>query len=52
MLLFSIINYKDVTMVAKYKEEVVLNTRLTWNEKSDDLDNILWFERNTTCVSR
>lgn len=51
MLLFSIINYKDVTMVAKYKEEDVLNTHLMWNEKSDDLDNIL-FKQNGISVKR
>lgn len=38
-------------MVAKYKEEDVLNTRLTWNEKSDDLDNIL-FKQNKISVKR
>lgn len=38
-------------MVAKYKEEDVLNTRLTWNEKSDDLDNIL-FKQNGFSVKR
>ena len=37
-------------MVAKYKEDV-LNTRLTWNEKSDDLDNIL-FKQNGISVKR
>ena len=35
----------EQNMVAKYKEEDVLNTRLTWNEKSEDLDNIL-FKQN------
>ena len=38
-------------MVSKYKEEDVLNTRLTWNEKSDDLDNIL-FKQNGFSVKR
>ena len=38
-------------MVAKYKEEDVLNTRLTWNEKSEDLDNIL-FKQNGFSVKR
>lgn len=38
-------------MVTKYKEEDVLNTRLTWNEKSDDLDNIL-FKQNKISVKR
>ena len=51
MLLFSIINYKDVTMVAKYKEEVVLNIHNIWSEKSDDLDNIL-FKQNGISVKR
>lgn len=43
--------YKEKVMVAKYKEEDVLNTRLTWNEKSDDLDNIL-FKQNGISVKR
>ena len=38
-------------MVAKYKEEDVLNTHLTWTEKSDDLDNIL-FKQNGFSVKR
>lgn len=38
-------------MVAKYKKEDVLNTRLTWNEKSDDLDNIL-FKQNGISVKK
>lgn len=38
-------------MVSKYKEEDVLNTRLPWNEKSDDLDNIL-FKQNGFSVKR
>ena len=38
-------------MVAKYKKEDVLNTRLMWNEKSDDLDNIL-FKQNGISVKR
>lgn len=38
-------------MVAKYKEEDVLNTRLTWNEKAEDLDNIL-FKQNGISVKR
>lgn len=41
----------EVIMVAKYKEEDVLNTHLTWTEKSDDLDNIL-FKQNGFSVKR
>ena len=29
-------------MVAKYDEKNVLNIHLTWNEKSEDLDNVLF----------
>lgn len=35
----------EQNMVAKYKEDNVLNPHLPWNEKSEDLDNIL-FKQN------
>lgn len=33
-------------MTAKYKEKDILNIHLTWNENSDDLDNVLFKQNN------
>ncbi len=38
-------------MTAKYKKEDILNIHLTWNENSDDLDNVL-FKQNKIFVKK